>query len=60
MDQLERMGQLRSNDVQGFGRFAELVRITVFKLQEVGRKGELGGGTLRSLLVKKLTEGQVE
>ena len=60
MDQLENMPQLQSNDVQGFERFADLVRITVVKLQAEGRNGELGEGTLHSLLVKKLAENQVE
>ena len=60
MDQLENMPQLQSNDVQGFERFADLVRIIVVKLQAEGRNGELGEGTLHSLLVKKLAENQVE
>ena len=60
MDQLEKMAQLRSNDVRAFERFADLVRITVVKLQTEGRQGELGEGTLHSLLVKKLAESQVE
>ena len=60
MDQLENIPQLQSNDVQGFERFADLVRITVVKLQAEGRNGELGEGTLHSLLVKKLAENQVE
>ena len=54
------MAQLRKNDVQGFEKFADLVRITVVKLQVEGRKGGLGEGILHSLLVKKLTEDQVE
>ena len=33
MDQLEKMPQLRNNDVQGFEKFADLVRITVVKLK---------------------------
>ena len=41
MDQLERMPQMRNNDVQGFERFADLVRITVVKLKAEGRDGEL-------------------
>ena len=60
MDQLEKMAQLRSNDVHAFERFADLVRISVVKLQAEGRDGELGEGTLHSLLVKKLGESQVE
>ena len=46
--------------MQGFEKFADLVRITVVKLRAEGREGELGEGTLHSLLVKKLTESQVE
>ena len=60
MDQLERMPQMRNNDVQGFERFADLVRITVVKLKAEGRDGELGEGTLHSLLVRKLAEVQVQ
>ena len=46
--------------MQGFEKFADLVRITVVKLQAEGREGELGEGTLHSLLVKKLTEDKVQ
>ena len=53
-------GALRRNDVRGFEKFADLVRITVVKLQAEGRKGELGESTSHSLLVKKLTEDQVK
>ncbi|CAB4043201.1 Hypothetical predicted protein, partial [Paramuricea clavata] len=60
MDQLEAMPSLKGSDVQGFERFADLVRITVVKLQAEGRDGELGEGTLHGLLVKKLAERQVE
>jgi hypothetical protein len=60
MDQLEVMPSLKGSDVQGFERFADLVRITVVKLQAEGRDGELGEGTLHGLLVKKLAERQVE
>ena len=52
------MAQLRSSDVRGFGKFADLVKVTVVKLQAEGRKGELGEGTLHSLLFKKLAENQ--
>lgn len=48
MDQLEKMPALRNNDVQGFEKFADLVRITVVKLKAEGRNGELGEGTLHS------------
>ena len=60
MDQLERMPQIRNNDVQGFEKFSDLVRITVVKLKAEGRDGELGEGTLHSLLVRKLAEVQVQ
>ena len=60
MDQLERTPQMRNNDVQGFERFADLVRIAVVKLKAEGRDGELGEGTLHSLLVRKLAEVQVQ
>ena len=60
MDQLERMPQMRNNDVQGFERFVDLVRITVVKLKAEGRDGELGERTLHSLLVRKLAEVQVQ
>ena len=60
MDQLEKMPQMRNNDVQGFEKFSDLVRITVVKLKAEGRDGELGEGTLHSLLVRKLAEVQVQ
>ena len=60
MDQLEKMPPLRNNDVQGFEKFADLVRITVVKLKAEGRNGELGEGTSHSLLVKKLAENHVQ
>lgn len=60
IDQLEKMAQLWSSDVEGFEKFVDLVRITVVKLQVKGSKGELGEGTLQSLLVKKLAENKVE
>ena len=60
MDQLEKMAPLQRHDVQGFEKFADLVRITVVKLQAEGREGELGEGTLHGLLVKELTEDQVQ
>lgn len=59
MDQLENMAQLQNNDVQGFEKFADLVRITVVKLQAEGHNEELGEVTY-SLLVKKLLEAQVQ
>ena len=60
MDQLETMAPLRNNDIKGFERFSDLVRVSVVKLQADGRDAELGEGTLHSLLVKKLTDRQVE
>ena len=60
MDQLEKMAQLRSSYVRAFERFADLLRITVVKLQTEGRQGELGEGTLHSLLVKKFADSRVE
>ena len=59
MDQIEKMPPLKSNDVQSFERFADLVRIAVVKLQAEGRGGELGDGALHSLLVKKFAHCQV-
>lgn len=60
MDQLEKMPQLRNNDVQGFEKFADLVKINVVKLKAEERNGELGEGTLHSLLEKKLVEARVQ
>lgn len=60
LDQLENMPTLKNNDIQSFERFADLVRVTVVKLEAEGRSGELGDGALHSLLVKKLSERQVE
>lgn len=60
MDQLEKMPKMGNNDIQGFEKFADLIRITVVKLRAEGRDGELGEGTLHSLLVKKLAEVQVQ
>ena len=59
MDQIEKMPPLKSNDVQSFERFADLVRVAVVKLQAEGRGGELGDGALHSLLVKKFADCQV-
>ena len=59
-DQLEKMPKMGNNDIQGFEKFADLIRITVVKLRAEGRDGELGEGTLHSLLVKKLAEVQVQ
>lgn len=60
LDDLEKMPPLRSNDVKGFERFADLVRITVVKLQAERKQGELGDGTLHSLLAKKMSDQQLE
>jgi len=60
MDQIEKMNSLKSNDVQSFERFADFVRLADVKLQAEGRGGELGGGALHSLLVKKFADSQVE
>ena len=59
MDELENMPTIR-NDVDAFEKFADLVRVTVVKLEAEGRSDELGDGALHSLLVKKLSERQVE
>ena len=56
LDQLENMPTLKNNDIQSFEKFADLVRVTVMKLEAEGRSGELGDGALHSLLVKKLSE----
>ena len=60
MDQLEQTPLIRSNDTHALERFADLVRITVVKLQAERRDGELGDGTLHSLFVKKLPDRQLE
>ena len=60
LEQLENMNPLKNSDVQGFEKFSDLVRVAVMKLQAEGRDGELGESSLHSLLVKKLTEKQVE
>ena len=60
MDQLEQMPSIRSNDIHALEKFADLVRITVVKLQAEGKDGELGDGTLHSLMVKKLPDRQLE
>ena len=60
MDQLEQMPFITSNDIHALERFADLVRITVIKLQVEGRDGELEDGTLHSLLLKKFPERQLE
>ena len=41
MDQLEQMPSIRSNDIHALEKFADLVRITVVKLQAEGKDGEL-------------------
>ena len=48
MDQLEQMPLIRSNDIHALEKFADLVRITVVKLQAEGKDGELGDETLHN------------
>ena len=60
MDQLETMVPLKNSDIKGFEKFSDLVRVSVVKLQAEGKDSELGAGTFHSLLVKKLTDRQVE
>ena len=60
MDQLEQMPSIRSNDVHALEKLADLVRITVVKRQAEGKEGELGDGTLHSLMAKKLPDHQLE
>ena len=55
LDELEKMFPLRAADIQGFEKFVDLVRVTVVKLPSAYKAGEVGGGTLYSLLAKKLT-----
>ena len=52
LDQLEQPPLIRSNDIHAVEKFADLVRITVVKLQAERRDGELEDGTLHSLLMK--------
>ena len=42
-----------SNDIHALEKFAGIVGITVVKLQAERKDGELGEGTLHSLMVKK-------
>ena len=60
MDQPEQMPSIRSNDIHALEKFADLVRIRVVKLQAEGKDGELGNGTLHSLMVKNLPDRQLE
>jgi len=60
LDELENMVPLNNKDLRGFEKFADLVRVTVVKLQAEGKSGELSDGTLHSLLVKNLTERKLE
>ena len=60
MDQLEQMPSIRNNHIYALEKFADLVRITVVKLQAEGKDGELGDGTLHSLMVKKFPDLQRE
>ena len=54
MDQLEGMPPLKGGDVQGFDKFADLVRISVVKLRAEGREGELGEGTLHGVCQRQV------
>ena len=54
MDQLESIPQIKPRNINEFERFADLVRVTVVKLKAENHQGELGNGSLHSLLVKKL------
>ena len=60
MDQLETMVPFRNSDIKGFEKFSNLVRVSVVNLRTEGRDLELGTATFHSLLVKKLTDRQVE
>ena len=60
MDQIESMPQIKPRDINEFERFADLVRVTVVKLKAENREGELGNGSLHSLLVKKLSDRHLE
>ena len=60
LDELEKMYPLNNKDIRGFEKFSDLIRVTVAKLQAEGKDNELGDGTLHSILVKKLTEQQLE
>ena len=60
MDELRSKPTIRNNDVDAFEKFADLVQVTVVKLEAEGGSGKLGDGALHSLLVKKLSERQVE
>ena len=55
MDQLESMPQIKPRNINEFEPFADLVRVTVVKLKAENHLGELGNGSLHSLLVKKLS-----
>ena len=60
MDQFEAMAPLKNSDIKRFESFSDLARVPVVKLQAEGRHAELGEGIFHSLLVKKLTDRQVE
>jgi hypothetical protein len=60
LDQLESLPQIKPKDTKDFERFADLVRVTVVKLKAENRQGELGNGSLHSLLVKKLSDRHLE
>ena len=54
------MPLIRRNDIHALEKFADLVRITVVKLQAKGKDGEVGDRTLHSLMLKKLPDRQLE
>jgi len=54
------MPLISSNNIHTLWKFADLVRITVVKLQEEGNHGELRDRILFSLLIKKLPGHQPE
>ena len=60
LEELENWPVLRHSDVDGFEKFADLVRVTMVKLKAENRHTELGEGALHSQLVKKLPGQQLE
>ena len=60
MDRLEQIPSIRSNDLHALERFTDPLQITAVKLQAEGKDGELGDGTLHSLMVKKLPDRPLE
>ena len=60
VDQLEIIPQIKPRDINEFERFADLIRVTVVKLKAENHHGELGNGSLHSILVKKLSDRHLE